>query len=61
MGAPALDDACKGTAPLAVKAVGGKNFPGGSTEVTLRSVYTADMLYLHVQYKKETDSVRRGP
>ena len=35
----AMDDALEGGAPLAVKAIGGKNLPGGSTEVTLRAVY----------------------
>ena len=63
--APALDgttDAAWNAAPpLTVKAVGGKNLPGGSTEVTLRAVYTADTVYFLAQYKDETNSVRRGP
>ena len=40
--------------------MGGKNLPGGSTEVTLRSVY-GGRVYFFVQYKDETNSVRRGP
>ncbi len=63
--APALDgtmDAAWGAAPaLTVKTVGGKNLPGGSTEVTLRAVYTAETVYFLVQYKDETNSVRRSP
>jgi hypothetical protein len=56
-----LDEAWKGVSPLAVKVVGGKNLPGGSTEVTLRSVYAGDTVYFHMQYKDPTNSVRRSP
>ena len=56
-----LDDAWKAAGPLTVKAVGGKNLPGGSTEVALRAVYTTDTVYFFMQYKDETNSVRRGP
>jgi hypothetical protein len=56
-----LDAAWQGAPALAVKAVGGKNLPGGSTEVTLRSVYSGDTVYFYVQYKDATQSVRRGP
>jgi ethylbenzene dehydrogenase len=56
-----LDDAWKAAPPMTVKVVGGKNLPGGSTEVTVRSVYTADTVYFFMQYKDETNSVRRGP
>jgi hypothetical protein len=63
--APALDAATdalwKDAAPLTVKAVGGKNLPGGSTEVTLRAVYTADTVYFQMQYKDPTESFKRGP
>lgn len=62
---PALDgvmeDAWKDAPPLTVKVVGGRNLPGGTTEVTLRALYTADTLYLLAQYKDPTESVRRGP
>ena len=57
----ALDAAWNGAQPLSVKAVGGKNLPGGSTEVTLRSVYTADTVYFHMQYKDPTQSFQRSP
>ncbi len=63
--APALDGSLdatwKGAAPLTVKAIGGKNLPGGSTEIALRSVYTGDTVYFHMQYKDATESARRGP
>lgn len=63
--APALDgtlDAVWQKAPpLTVKVVGGRNLPGGSTEVSLRAVYAGDMVYFLMQYKDETNSVRRVP
>jgi ethylbenzene dehydrogenase len=64
-GAPALDGTMDAvwsvTAPLTVKVIGGRNLPGGSTEVSLRAVYTADTVYFLMQYKDETNSVRRSP
>lgn len=63
--APALDaatdDLWKDAPPLTVKAVGGRNFPGGTTDVTLRAVYTADTIYFQLQYKDPTESTRRSP
>jgi hypothetical protein len=56
-----LDAAWSGAQPLAVKAIGGKNLPGGSTEISLRSVVAGDTIYFHVQYKDPTQSVRRAP
>jgi len=56
-----MKDVWQGAAPLTVKALGGKNLPGGSTEVTIRSLYTEDMVYFLVQYKDPTDSVQREP
>ena len=58
---PMMGDAWKDGAPLAFKVVGGKNLPGGTTDVTMRSVYTEDMVYFLVEYKDPTDSVRREP
>jgi len=62
---PALDgvmeDLWKQAPSLTVKVVGGENLPGGSTEVTLRAVYTTDMAYFFAQYKDATESVRRSP
>jgi hypothetical protein len=63
--APTLDgvmeDAWKAAGPLTVKVIGGRNLSGGSTEVSLRAVYTADMVYFLVQYKDSTESLRRSP
>ncbi|HET7874961.1 MAG TPA: ethylbenzene dehydrogenase-related protein, partial [Methylomirabilota bacterium] len=56
-----LDAAWQKAQPLTVKAVGGKNLPGGSTEVSLRAVYAGDTIYFLMQYKDETNSVRRSP
>ncbi len=58
---PTLNDVWKNAPPLTVKVVGGKNLPGGSTEVTLRSVHAGDSIYFLVQYKDATESVRRAP
>ena len=57
----ATDDLWKDAAPLTVKAVGGRNLLGGSTEVTLRAVYTADTIYFLMQYKDPTQSAKRSP
>jgi hypothetical protein len=56
-----MKDAWKDAQPLTVKVLGGKNLPGGSTEVSIRSVHTDDMVYFLVQYKDATDSIQRGP
>ncbi len=56
-----LDATWSGAPATTVKVVGGKNLPGGSTEVTMRSVYTADSVYFMYQYRDETQSVRRSP
>jgi Ethylbenzene dehydrogenase len=62
---PALDgsiDTAWNRAPvLTVEAVGGKNLPGGSSDVRLRALYTTDTVYFLMQYKDPTDSVRRSP
>jgi len=62
---PALDGTMKDVwnqAPaFSFKVVGGRNLPGGSTEATLRALYTADTVYFLLQYKDPTDSVRRSP
>jgi hypothetical protein len=56
-----LDAAWQGAPVLSVKAIGGKNLPGGSTEIELRAVHTADTVYFRMQYKDPTMSVRRAP
>jgi hypothetical protein len=58
---PALGDAWKDAQPLTVRAVGGKNLPGGATEVALRAVYAGDTIYFLMQYKDATQSFQRGP
>ncbi|MBI3456724.1 MAG: ethylbenzene dehydrogenase [Candidatus Rokubacteria bacterium] len=58
---PVMGNAWKQAPPLAVKVLGGKNLSGGSTEVTLRSVHTEDMVYFLVEYKDPTESLRREP
>jgi hypothetical protein len=58
---PALDGAWKEAPPLMVKAVGGKNLPGGTTDVTLRSLYSGDTIYFMIQYKDPTETVQREP
>jgi hypothetical protein len=55
------DDAWKQATPFTFKVVSGRNLPGGSTEGTLRAVYTADAVYFLFQYKDPTESVRRSP
>jgi hypothetical protein len=58
----AADPAWAGATPITVRLVGGANFGGtGSTTATLRAVYTADTLYMLIQYDDPTDSVRRFP
>jgi len=63
--APVLDglaDAAWSTLPaLSFKAVGGRNFTGGSTEATIKAMYSSDTLYLLLQYKDPTESQRRAP
>ena len=56
-----LDAAWSAAPPLTVRAVGGKSFPGGATEISLRSVTTSDTIYVYLQYKDATQSLRRSP
>ena len=56
-----VDDVWKTAQPLTVKVLGGRNLPGGSTEISVRSVYTDDMVYFLIEYKDSTESVRREP
>ena len=56
-----LDDAWKGAPATVVKVMGGKNLPGGSTEVTMRALYGADSMYVMYQYKDATRSFKRSP
>jgi Ethylbenzene dehydrogenase len=59
----AADPAWARAQPLSFKLSDGVNFAGGKGETTgtLKAVYTADMLYMLIQYADPTDSVRRSP
>jgi hypothetical protein len=58
----AADPAWAGARALTVPLTGGANFGGkGETRVTLKAVYSGDMLYMLVQYADPTHSQRRGP
>src|SRR5512133_841301 len=64
--AGAADPVWSKASPLSAALTGGANFgakPGakGDSTVTLKAAYTNDMLYMLVQYKDPTNSVRRGP
>jgi hypothetical protein len=66
MAAGAADPVWAKAKPLSAEITGGANFgakPGakGESTVTLKAAYTNDMLYMLVQYKDPTNSVRRGP
>lgn len=66
LAAGAADPVWAKAKPLSAELTGGVNFgaaPGkkGETVVTLKAAYTADMLYMLIQYKDPTNSVRRGP
>lgn len=56
-----MEDSWKDAPPLTVKVLGGRNLPGGTTEVTLRALHTTDMVYFLAQYKDPTNSLRRSP
>ncbi len=66
LAAGASDPVWAKASPLSAALTGGANFgalPGkkGDSSVTLKAAYTADMLYMLIQYKDPTNSVRRGP
>jgi hypothetical protein len=66
LAAGAADPVWSRARPLSAALTGGANFgalPGekGETVVTLKAAYTADMLYMLIQYKDPTLSVRRMP
>jgi hypothetical protein len=57
----AADPAWAKAQPLAVQLTSGANLVNGETTGTLKAVYTNDTLYMLVQYKDPTNSVRRIP
>ena len=56
-----MDATWQQTTPLVVKVSGGKNLPGGSTEVTLRALYDAEKVYFVAQWKVPAKGERRFP
>ena len=61
LAALAADPAWANAPELKVKLNGGQNFNNGSTVVSLKAVYTSDMVYLLANYADPTQSVRRFP
>jgi hypothetical protein len=61
LNAGATDPAWAKAKPLTVPLSGGANFKGGNTTLTLKAVYSGEMLYLLAQYADPTQSVRRFP
>jgi hypothetical protein len=62
MGALASDPVWAKAQALNVEVSDGANFGGtGKTTGTIKAAYTNDTLYMLVQYKDPTNSVRRGP
>jgi hypothetical protein len=61
LSAGAADPAWAKVKALSVPLSGGVNFKDGGTTATLKAVYSADTLYLLVQYGDPTESVRRSP
>jgi hypothetical protein len=57
----ASDPAWANARPITVQLSGGENLVGGETTGTLKAVYTDDTLYMLVQYKDPTNSMRRSP
>jgi hypothetical protein len=57
----AADPAWAAATEAKVELRNGKNFDGGATSARLKAVYTADTLYLLIQYADPTQSVRRSP
>lgn len=48
-------------AAVTISVAGGKNLPGGKTNVTLKALYTDTMVYFLAQYKDPTQSLMRHP
>jgi hypothetical protein len=61
LGAYENDPAWAKAKPLNVELTGGANLFNGETKGTLKAVYTDDTLYMLVQYKDPTNSIRRAP
>ena len=57
----AADPAWAAAGETKVELRSGRNFNSGATTARLKAVYTADTLYLLIQYADPTQSVRRSP
>lgn len=57
----AVDAVWRDATPLKVALSGGRNLPGGRTEVTMKAVNQGDTVYFLVQYADATGSLRRSP
>ena len=63
MNAGAADPVWAKAQPVAMTLTDGVNFAGGKgeTQGQIKAVYTADTMYMLVQYADPTNSIRRGP
>lgn len=63
--APAIDGVIESgwskASAITIPVAGGQNLPDGKSEVTLKSVYTDDMVYFLAQWKDPSKSERRMP
>jgi hypothetical protein len=57
----AVDAVWNQAQPLTFKVTGGRQLIDGSTEVTLRALYTAENAFFLIQYKDPTESLQRAP
>jgi len=56
-----VDAVWQDAAPLKVALFGGRNLPGGKTDVTLKAVNQGDTVFFLLQYADATQSFRRSP
>ena len=56
-----IDDAWKKAKEIKINLMGGANLPKGSTEVSLKAVYTATDVYFLAQWRDPTQSYQRFP
>jgi hypothetical protein len=56
-----IDDIWKKAREIKINLMGGANLPKGSTEVSLKAVYTANDIYFLAQWRDPTQSQQRSP
>jgi hypothetical protein len=61
LSAGAADPAWKTAKAVKADLIGGQHFKDGKSTMTLKAVYSGDMVYFLVQYADPTESVRRFP